>query len=580
MCYGGFMSTDAPPSASEPDLGPEWRSAWLAAADAEDGWAAVDAGSAWLDDLVEPTVEQLWEAAQAFGLDSHDASALSVHFPEESGESGGSGDLRLPTGKTPPRLAKWVRREWWHAPIRAEVRRLMTVPPGPRLVSALTDLGSQQPCPADHRHPSAEVEAADPTPAPGSVPGYPCACQLIVAAAWHAVESWVQVKVAATLVEAAGAEPMVATPPAFARAQTTDPARAELAPMLHLPSPSVQGRLVVARDLHAFPALSRAAASGLMFTSAWRVVLYETANLPLEGRDRVVNRVVDSVLSRHDEDRRPWTPGETRKAVKRAIAVVAAAEAAEARDRAYANRRVTVTPAGDGMAWISAYVRDVDAHRIYNRLTSAAAAARADDPDDQRNADERRADALVAQLLGRPGSVPPAANPAAPTPEPTPSPEISVVVSLATLLGLADELAEVPGLGPIDAATARELAADGRWRLWVTDPATGRVVATGSRTYAPSAELARLIRARESHCRMPGCARRAEHCDLDHTVPYPRGSTSERNLGPLCRTHHNLKTHHGYQLANHAAAGQQGWTWTCPSGLTHTDQPDPPLPGP
>jgi hypothetical protein len=84
---------------------------------------------------------------------------------------------------------------------------------------------------------------------------------------------------------------------------------------------------------------------------------------------------------------------------------------------------------------------------------------------------------------------------------------------------------------------------------------------------------------------MPGCARRAEGCDLDHTIPYPAGpGTAAANLGPLCRTHHNLKTHHGYQLANHPEAHlcphPPGWTWTFPSGLTHTDQPDPPLPAP
>ncbi len=48
------------------------------------------------------------------------------------------------------------------------------------------------------------------------------------------------------------------------------------------------------------------------------------------------------------------------------------------------------------------------------------------------------------------------------------------------------------------------------------------------------------------------------------------------NLGPICRRHHNLKTHHGYQLANNPTSDPGGgapgtsWTWTTPAGLHHT----------
>ena len=179
-------------------------------------------------------------------------------------------------------------------------------------------------------------------------------------------------------------------------------------------------------------------------------------------------------------------------------------------------------------------------------------------------------------------------------------PEISVVVDLPTLLGLTHNPALVPGIGPIDAATARALAADGTWRLLITDPATGAVVATSARTYTPTAAVARLVRAREPYCRAPGCRRQAVNSDLDHTTPWPDGDTTAANLGPLCRVHHNLKTHHAHHLTNlttttsstgvdaAAAAGTTdgeqttptltGWRWTLPSGLTHTHHPEPPLP--
>ncbi len=578
------------PAESPAELSIDECAAWV---DAGDGWVGADPG-AWLDQLLEPTVEQLWEATHAANFD--DAA-------DAQSDCGSRGDLAsahaqacaalAPPGPIPVELASWVRAEWWDAPIREQVRALMVMAPGPGLVAALAELGAQTVCPADHRHPDPAVEAADPIPAPGSAPGYPCACQLVTTAAWQAVDSWVQTRSAVALVDAAGAQPVVASPAGFARAQTTDPARVELAPMLHVATTSVPARLCLARDLHAHPTLAAAAADGLLFTPAWRAVLQETANLPAESRARVIDHVVDVVQTRHRGGRRPWTPGEVRRAVKRAIHSLAADDVDQAREQAYEGRRVAISPDGDGMAWISACIRDVDAHRVYSRLTATAAARKADSPDDPRTMDQHRADTLIALLLAHPTPHPADPEPSsvsAPDSDSAPSrgsapdtvtapgdprPEICVIATLDTLLGLTNAPAEVPGIGPIPADIARDLAGDGRWRLWITDPATGQVAITGSRTYTPSASLARLIRAREPRCRMPGCPRHAMHCDLDHTTAYPQGPTTADNLGPLCRTHHNLKTHHHYQLTTTA---QPGWKWSFPSGLTHTDRPDPPLP--
>jgi hypothetical protein len=159
-----------------------------------------------------------------------------------------------------------------------------------------------------------------------------------------------------------------------------------------------------------------------------------------------------------------------------------------------------------------------------------------------------------------------------------------VIVPLEVLMRLSDDPAEVPGVGPITAELARELAADGTWRAWVTD-AAGTIVATGARAYVPTEAIARLVRAREPHCRFPGCRRPANRCDLDHAIPWPRGSTTPDNLGPLCRRHHNLKTHGGWQLLPEASssdppdgtpAATAGWTWRTPSGVDITDGPAPP----
>ncbi len=89
---------------------------------------------------------------------------------------------------------------------------------------------------------------------------------------------------------------------------------------------------------------------------------------------------------------------------------------------------------------------------------------------------------------------------------------------------------------------------------------------------------ARLLRERDQRCRWPGCTGRAEHADLDHTIPWADGGTTTiDNLAHLCRRHHTLK---GAVLA-----GGRRWAvrqlghgvleWTSPEGRVYVDQPEP-----
>ena len=58
--------------------------------------------------------------------------------------------------------------------------------------------------------------------------------------------------------------------------------------------------------------------------------------------------------------------------------------------------------------------------------------------------------------------------------------------------------------------------------------------------------LAAQAAERDLTCVFPWCTRPAEGCDLDHVIPYSEGGpTASDNIGPLCRRHHRLKTHHG-----------------------------------
>ncbi|MDQ1625360.1 MAG: hypothetical protein QOJ49_858 [Actinomycetota bacterium] len=152
----------------------------------------------------------------------------------------------------------------------------------------------------------------------------------------------------------------------------------------------------------------------------------------------------------------------------------------------------------------------------------------------------------------------------------------AIVVDLPTLLGLADNPGELAGYGPVPAPLARQLAADTDWVRWTVDPGTGRIVDVGARHYRPSNLLAAHITAAQRTCGFPGCSRPAAGCDLDHVVEFRRGGrTVRRNLGPLCRQHHNAKTHGGWTLHYDPHTGTR--TWTSPLGKTYRKPPDPPL---
>ncbi|QIM20919.1 HNH endonuclease [Phycicoccus sp. HDW14] len=122
------------------------------------------------------------------------------------------------------------------------------------------------------------------------------------------------------------------------------------------------------------------------------------------------------------------------------------------------------------------------------------------------------------------------------------------------------------------AVTAR--GRTGRPRVLACDPGTGAATdPTGdlsTAVYRPSARLAAFVRARDRHCRFPGCHVAARYCDLDHVRPHPAGPTSAANLACLCRRHHRVKQRPGWRAALHPDATM---TWTDPTGRTRTTHP-------
>lgn len=245
--------------------------------------------------------------------------------------------------------------------------------------------------------------------------------------------------------------------------------------------------------------------------------------------------------------------------------------------RAHERRRVRLYELEDGLSRLVADLPAALGHAIFDRVSELARAVEgvsddsvgeaADDTPsdgDDRCLDERRADVLCDLLL--------AARPTAHDGLDEIRGTVHVTVPVLTLAGLDDEPALLAGHGPIDADTARRIAAAAPvWERVLTHPHTGEPLACDR--YRPSAELRRYLTARDEHCRWVGCRRTARRCDADHTVAFSDGGeTSAANLSLLCRRHHRLK-HASPWTVRHRGGG--GLEFTSPTGRTYRNDAPP-----
>lgn len=182
-------------------------------------------------------------------------------------------------------------------------------------------------------------------------------------------------------------------------------------------------------------------------------------------------------------------------------------------------RRVVFTPRDDGVTEQFAVLPAAQAVVMRERVQRLADRwARVDARDGViRTADQRRADALCALVLGT-GDV--ASGPEV-------RPVVHVAVALSTLLHLDDQPADIAGHGPVPAILGRALALDpnGSWRRLLTDD-TDRPLDYDRRTYRPPTHLAELVMTRDVHCTFPGCLRAARRCELDHLLAWDDGGNT------------------------------------------------------
>ena len=140
-----------------------------------------------------------------------------------------------------------------------------------------------------------------------------------------------------------------------------------------------------------------------------------------------------------------------------------------------------------------------------------------------------------------------------------------------TLTGVDDQPCELTGYGPIPADMAREIAADAVWKRLVTDPLSGALLDHGRTTYRPPTALADFVRARDVECRSPICRRRAQSCELDHTIAWADGgTTAEPNLWASCPHHHHGKHAPGWTVVQHPDGRVE---WITPAGHRYISNP-------
>lgn len=241
-------------------------------------------------------------------------------------------------------------------------------------------------------------------------------------------------------------------------------------------------------------------------------------------------------------------------------------------------RRIRLVALDESLTRLLADIPATLAHAIFARLTDMARAvdmggihdiadaalggdveSEADRSDECRTLGQRRADVFCDLLLtGSPTGHGSGLDAIRGT--------VQVTVPVLTLAGLGDEPAILVGHGPIDAETARRLAAGAPgWDRILTHPHTGEPLACDR--YRPTSEMRRFLAARDEHCRWPGCRRAASRCDADHTVAYADGGqTTASNLSLFCRRHHRLKHASPWRIRH---LGRGTLEFTSPTGRTH-----------
>ncbi|KXZ60600.1 hypothetical protein Mlaev_01386 [Microbacterium laevaniformans] len=346
---------------------------------------------------------------------------------------------------------------------------------------------------------------------------------------------------------------------------------AELGGVMRVTDRTVQQRIGEARELvESYPATLDAWEAGRLTRAHVRVILDAGACVPADRKAPFEAEAIR--LCAGD------TPNRVRSAVEILAERCAERSFTERHAEASRGRRVRVVPGAQGMSDLIATVPTVIAEGVMDRLTQQATViidARTPDDDDPRTTDQVRADVLSDLLLTGAPALDPTAYGDGPGTLGAIRAQVQVIVPALTLLGADEGPVDLVGRAPIDAATARCLAAETHSLARVlTDPVDGTVIAVDR--YRTAGPQRRFLRARDQHCRFPGCRRAAIRCEIDHTIDHARGGpTALWNLAHLCQRHHSMKQFTAWRVRQHPGGVLE---WTSPTGrLYREDAPVPPV---
>ncbi len=354
----------------------------------------------------------------------------------------------------------------------------------------------------------------------------------------------------------------------------------EIAAASNLSDRSVQAQIGRAMTLtDHFPVTLDAWEAGALTRAHVRVIVDAGIPLPLERRHEFDVLAVATAEG--------LSPGRLKTRLAALAESLQPTTLTERHRRGRETRCVRVVAGEDGMSDLIATLPTVLAVGIYDRLVQQSAAIidlRREAPTtpdvgvapDTRTADQVRADILADLLLT-----------AAPDADPTRADDgpgtlgairarVQVIVPALTMLRPGEENsdpAELVGHGPIAAATARALAQATAvpWDRVITHPVSGAVLRTD--TYHRTAAIDRHLRARDRHCRWPGCVAPAIRCEVDHTHDYSLGgATDVSNLAHLCQRHHTQKQFTRWKVRQFPGGALE---WTSPAGRVYTDEPLP-----
>jgi hypothetical protein len=373
-------------------------------------------------------------------------------------------------------------------------------------------------------------------------------------------ESWLQALMHRAVIAVAGTESAPGEDPIY---KVDDSEREDVSTALRISPTGAQIKIDVARALtNHLPNTCSALAVGEISAAHANAIAREAVSALNQGLPESVIFEIENRAIAYAEFH---TPSQVGNLVRKVIAQRTPEEFEDLVESARELRKVSCFDEPNGMSTIVALLPAHEAKIVMNALEAFIRTADTHDGAEEvfdglgtLTKDMKRADALAAiASLYLSSTLDEASAHRRPL-------TVNVTIDLPTLMGLAENPGELAGYGAIPASVAREIASDARWKRFITEPITGNLLDFGRESYEPPQALKDFLIARDRTCRFPGCRRSAILSDLDHAQSWDSGGvTSIENLGALCRRHHKLKTHYGWQLKSFADGS---CTWRSPAG--------------